>query len=227
MDYYGLANVLTGVVLVASAVAPLVMAHKVNIKKIRNLTYMLALFLVLHGFYHIQIFTGQAFPPATVIGTTSVIVMIFFAIYLYRMTFPSTSTPSKGEVASIATAATTTPSTVAAIIITPAQIEGSISLAGLLISLGLLIFMAYKHPSIRSLHFQFAVALSIWVVSEIDYYMELLGITNLFPYPQVGIWIHFVSMAALGIFVNYRTFGFFKAARHLRIELGVKGRIAD
>jgi hypothetical protein len=212
---YGLPNFLTGIVLVLSAVAPLITAHQVNIRKIRNLTYLLALALVLHGLYHIQDYTGQFLLSNDVLGSGSVVTIVFFAAYLYRTTFQEHYKRTDNQAGT--PIPTVTASTLGAIAISTQIIGGTISIAGLFISLGIFGLMIYRHPSIRSLHFQFSIALGMWVVSEIFHYFERLGIP-LLPSPDVRIWIHFASMVALAAFVNYRALGFLKAARGLRNE---------
>jgi hypothetical protein len=98
-----------------------------------------------------------------------------------------------------------------------------ITVVALFVSFGLFFFMALKHPSIKSLYFQFTLFLGIWTISEIPFTLQQIGIANLFPYPNIGAAFHFASMLMLGMFVNYRFFGFWKGMRELAFQMGEKG----
>lgn len=202
MDYLSLANLLTGVALLASAFPPLIIITKVRIKRVRHLTFLLSTFLILHGFFHLLLYWGDSSLALGLFGPVSAFTIIAFAVYLYRTTLPIDSL-KKGSMGAI-------PSAVAAagLVVIPLNLSTDVTLVALLISFAIFALMVYRHPSIRSLYFQFAVFLGLWIVSEIVYTIEQAGLPNLFPYPLIGAWFHFASMAAIGIFVNYRMFGF-------------------
>jgi phosphatidylserine synthase len=213
LAYLDIANLLTGVALIFSAIPPLIMTCRVKVKRIRNLTYLLSAFLLLHGAHHTVWYLGDIFLSHEILEPASVICMIVFGIYLYQTSFlgDEVGVSRVEPVPVVASAATIV---VGSLMI---DIGPNITAVALFISFTLFALMVYKHPSIRSLHFQFAIFLGVWAISEIIYAFEELSILTV-PYPDMGLWFHFASMFALGLFVNYRIFGFWKRVKNIRIR---------
>ncbi len=216
MDYLTLANFLTGVTLIASAIGPLTIAYSVNLSRIRNLSYLLSGFLIVHGTNHLAMGFGYDWIAQEILEPASVFAVIAFAIYLYETTFPISRSNAKRSAAIPASSA----AVFGALLVLPAATGPDVTEIALFIAYAIFILMVAKNPSIRSLHFQFAIFLSIWSVSEAIFSFGQMGL-NLGPLndPNVGIWIHFASMVALGIFVNYRFFGIWRGVKNLRVGI--------
>jgi hypothetical protein len=213
LDYLTLANFLTGVTLTASAMGPLTIAYSVNISRIRNLSYLLSTFLIVHGANHLAMGFGYNWIAQEILEPASVFAVIAFAIYLYETTFPISRFNAKSSAIPASSAAA-----FGALLVLPATTGPDITAIALFVAYAIFILMVAKNPSIRSLHFQFAIFLSIWSVSEAIFSFGQMGL-NLGPLndPNVGIWIHFASMVALGVFVNYRFFGIWRGVKNLRM----------
>jgi hypothetical protein len=230
-DYLSLANLLTGITLIASAVGPLLLSFKIGSKipRIRNLTLLLCAFLVLHGSHHLVWFLGYVWLSHEILEPASVVAMIVFALYLYNTTIPSGATKKENQGQSkfpspsptYSDAAATGPALAALLVSIPLNVGPDVTAIALFVSFAIFVFTFYRYPSIRSLHFQFAVFLSIWSVSEVVYSFQQLGLNSSLLNPYFGAYFHFASMAALGVFVNYR---FFSIARGMR-PLGVRKQI--
>jgi hypothetical protein len=212
VDYLFLANLLTGITLLISSVGPLTIAWSVGIPKIRNLTYSLCAFLIIHGSHHLAWAFGQVWLSHEILEPASVVAVIVFGIYLYRTTFPvSSSMKSKAAVPASAAASV-------GILAIPPTLGPDITAVLLFVAFAIFVLMVAKNPSIRSLHWQFSVFLSIWAISEVVYSFQQFGF-NFGLNPDVGLWFHFASMAALGIFANYRFFGIWKGVKKLSTVL--------
>jgi hypothetical protein len=208
VDYENLANLLTGIALILSAIGPLAMMYRVKIPRVRNLTFILCTFLVLHAIYHLTYYFRSYWLSLEVLGPISILAVIIFAIYLYQTTFPSSQHLRNSSAVPVAAGA----AVVGAYAIP--TIGPNISAVMLFISFAIFVAMFAKYPSVKSLHFQFTVFLSIWALSEAVFSLQQSGF-NLGPLAaaNIGVWAHFASMAAMGIFVNYRFFGIWKGVR--------------
>jgi hypothetical protein len=210
VDYLFLANLLTGLTLIFSSVGPLTMGYSVGIPRIRNLTYLLSSFLIVHGTHHLVWALGYVWLSHDILEPASVIAVIAFGVYLYHTTFPATSSIKSG--ASIPAAA----SAALGAIVLPATIGPGITAILLFVAFAIFVLMVAKNPSPKSLHWQFAIFLSIWALSEVIFSFQQFGI-SIGPNPDLGLWVHFASMVALGIFVNYRFFGIWKSVKKIPV----------
>lgn len=211
VDYVFLANFLTGVTLLVSSIGPLGMAFRVRVPRIRNLSYLLSAFLVVHAMHHLAWAFGYSWLSEEVLDPASVLAVIAFGIYLYQTTFPLKSPQTANLVAPAGVAAV-------GLFALPAAMGPDVTMFGLFAALAIYLMMVIKNPSIRSLQFQFAIFLGIWVLSEIVFAFGELGV-NLGINPSTGIWLHFASMVALGVFVNYRFFGIRKGIKEISAQL--------
>jgi hypothetical protein len=207
LDILSLANLLSGVTLIASAVGPLIISLQSKIASIRNLTLLLSGFLLTHGAHHLVWFLGYVWLSHEILEPISVFFVILFALYLATKTVPLRS-PKISKI--LPTAAAT--SGVVSLIALPLVGTGpDITAVELFVSFALFAFMVYKQPSIHSFHFQFAAFLALWAISETIYTIQQFNFLTALPFANAGAIFHFASMAAVGIFVNYRMFGSLKA----------------
>jgi hypothetical protein len=211
VDYLFLANLLTGVALILSSIGPLTMAYSVEIPRIRNLTYLLSAFLIIHGTHHLVWAFGYIWLSHEILEPGSAVAVIAFGVYLYRTTFPISSSIKSSAAVPASVAAS-----LGVFFVLPATIGPDITAILLFIAFAIFVLMVAKNPSFRSLHFQFAIFLSIWALSEIIFSFQEFGF-SIGPNPDIGLWIHFASMVALGVFVNYRFFGIWKGVKKLSV----------
>jgi hypothetical protein len=211
VDYLFLANLLTGITLILSSIGPLTMGYSVGIPRIRNLTFLLSAFLIIHGTHHLVWAFNFTWLSHQILEPASVVAVIAFGIYLYRTTFPgSVSIKSSASIPAAAGAAF-------GMFMLPETTGPDITAVLLFVAFAIFVLMVAKNPSPRSLHWQFAVFLSIWAVSEVIFSFQQFGI-SIGPSPYLGVWIHFASMVALGVFVNYRFFGIWKSVKRIPIS---------
>ena len=82
--YEELLNQAVFVIFLAGALVPLYLARKFGKSSLGILSVTLALFLVLHGFYHLAESAGLDLYADVVFEPFSVVFLFGFAVYLYR-----------------------------------------------------------------------------------------------------------------------------------------------
>jgi hypothetical protein len=199
----------------ASAVGPIIIAFQSKISSIRNLTLLLAGFLFTHGAHHFVWFLGYVWLSHEILEPISVFFVILFALYLSTKTVPLRSPKISKALPTVAAS-----SGVASLIALPLVATGpDITAVELFVSFAIFAFMVYKQPSMHSFHFQFAAFLALWSVSETIYTLQQFSFLTALPFANAGAIFHFASMAAVGIFVNYRMFGSLKTLTSMKSEL--------
>jgi len=84
------------------------------------------------------------------------------------------------------------------------------TLAGIIVSGGIFIRLAFKANSIGSFRFQLSLFMLVWVASEVPHVLQTLGLLDATPYDSFGLAAHMTSMAIFAVFVGARSANFLR-----------------
>ncbi|MDA4131043.1 MAG: hypothetical protein OK457_09755 [Thaumarchaeota archaeon] len=245
MDAVDLANLATSIALISTSIVLITLVLRMGepkepsvrrgVQVTRLSTLLLAVFLLVHGFYHVAEYFGNDFLSDGILNPVSILFLLAFTIYVKLYIFVPKAPKKVGAIAPKPSGASPAmqnrtlvlaPATLIVVFSILTDFAGNIpetlSLAGMIISVALFSWMAIKNPSVQSLHFEFAIIVLIWAAAEIPHGLSTLGILSLGGIDVYGTWVHFLSMLLIGIFICLRTFRLAIFAKQGMIEPQLK-----
>ena len=183
---------ISAVAIFLSAVVPIYLTVKLKNNKLKKLTLIFSIFIIIHSLYHVTGFFGFYFLAAGVFMPLSVVALIFFAI-VYSSSTKTKNMNIKYMVVVIWNLGT--------LLI----VANYITVILLLVALGLFVWLAMRSKNIRSFQFQMSIFLVIWILGEIVDTLQDNGIV-IFSVLQgnVGLQIHVISMIFFSIILWLR-----------------------
>ncbi len=219
------ANLATGVALIGTSSIlfflsvkmqkVLIPALKRGIRIIQGSSIILGSFLLLHGLYHLSEYFGNDFLSDDILEPVSILFLASFAVYVWKFLFvpsPKKQTQLQSKVSPSSPLTAPRQMLFLPLIVLPASIAAfagnpfeTFTLAGILFSTALFVWMVVKNPSAKSLHFQFASITIVWAVAEVPHVLNSIGIISVAGIEGLAVWIHFLSMLLIGVFVCVRS----------------------
>jgi hypothetical protein len=183
---------ISAVAIFLSAVVPIYLTVKLKNDKLKKLTLIFSIFILIHSLYHVTGFFGFYFLAEVVFMPLSVVALIFFAI------FYSSSTKTKNMNAKYMVVVIWNLGTLLIV-------ANYITIILLLVALGLFVWLAMRSKNIRSFQFQMSIFLVVWILGEIGDTLQDNGIA-IFSVLQgnVGLQIHVISMIFFSIILWLR-----------------------
>ncbi len=219
-----IANVATAIALIMASVFLIAITTRMKttiptlkrgIRVVQISTMLLGVFLFLHGMFHLSQFLGDN--DFWFLYPASIIVLLVFAFYVKAKLFVPSGSKSlfpsdeKGVRAKLKEYSFAVISSVALVgitfvisMVTTLNASDVFSLGGILLAMSLFIWMFIKNPSTQTWHFGFALITVVWSLAEIPYVLSIAGVLSTEGIELFGTWVHFLSMALIGIFVCYR-----------------------
>jgi hypothetical protein len=224
-----IANLAISIALIATSIILIVLVLRIQspkqeilrkgVRVTRTATLLLAIFLLVHGFYHVAEYLGNDFFSDDILEPISILLLFAFTIFVKTYIFvPKSSSKVSARPPKIQGPSPTLRNRSLVIIPTSVILAASLlsdfagnipetfSLSGIIVSVALFVWMVVKNPSPQSLHFEFAIIVIIWAAAEIAHGLSTLGILSLGGVDVFGTWVHFLSMLLIGIFICLRTF---------------------
>ena len=173
---------ISAVAIFLSAVVPIYLTVKLKNDRLKKLTLIFSIFILVHSLYHVTGLFGFYFLAAGVFMPISVVALIFFAI-VYSSSTKTKNMNIKYMVVAIWNLGT--------LLI----VANYITIILLLVALGLFVWLAMRSKNIRSFQFQMSIFLLVWILGEIADTLQDNGIV-IFSVLQgnVGLQIHVISM---------------------------------
>jgi hypothetical protein len=173
---------ISAIAIFLSAVVPIYLTVKLKNDRLKKLTLIFSIFILVHSLYHVTGLFGFYFLAAGVFMPLSVVALIFFAI-VYSSSTKTKNTNIKCMVVVIWNLGT--------LLI----VANYITITLLLVALGLFVWLAMRSRNIRSFQFQMSIFLLVWILGEIADTLQDNGIV-IFSVLQgnVGLQIHVISM---------------------------------
>ena len=173
---------ISAVAIFLSAVVPIYLTVKLKNDRLKKLTLIFSIFILVHSLYHVTGLYGFYFLAAGVFMPISVVALIFFAI-VYSSSTKTKNMNIKYMVVVIWNLGT--------LLI----VANYITIILLLVALGLFVWLAVRSKNIRSFQFQMSIFLLVWILGEIADTLQDNGIV-IFSVLQgnVGLQIHVISM---------------------------------
>jgi hypothetical protein len=173
---------ISAIAIFLSAVVPIYLTVKLKNDRLKKLTLIFSIFILVHSLYHVTGLFGFYFLAAGVFMPLSVVALIFFAI-VYSSSTKTKNTNIKCMVVVIWNLGT--------LLI----VANYITIILLLVALGLFVWLAMRSRNIRSFQFQMSIFLLVWILGEIADTLQDNGIV-IFSVLQgnVGLQIHVISM---------------------------------
>lgn len=173
---------ISAVAIFLSAVVPIYLTVKLKNDRLKKLTLIFSIFILVHSLYHVTGLFGFYFLAAGVFMPISVVALIFFAI-VYSSSTKTKNMNIKYMVVVIWNLGT--------LLI----VANYITIILLLVALGLFVWLAVRSKNIRSFQFQMSIFLLVWILGEIADTLQDNGIV-IFSVLQgnVGLQIHVISM---------------------------------
>lgn len=84
MNTYVYLNLLSAIIILLSILIPALLVTKLS-GKIRQLTLLLTVFIIVHGSYHISVILGFEFIGAGLLDPLSVLILISFGIFYLKL----------------------------------------------------------------------------------------------------------------------------------------------
>lgn len=84
LTFYFFLNIYSGFFILVSAAIPLLLSSRLK-GKIRLLTIILAIFVFVHGMYHVSVILGYVFLGSGILDPLSVVILVFFGLYYLRL----------------------------------------------------------------------------------------------------------------------------------------------
>jgi hypothetical protein len=165
----------------------LTLIRGVKVASLRNLTIMLSLFAILHGFYHISFIFGLN-AIGTIIDLVSALILVMIGMYY------------SNRVIAVSLFALALP-------------DSTTFAVPIVLVVALVVFsnLAFKSKSLNSLQAQLSIFLIIWTVAEILRSLITVGIISAtYSTELFGLEVHTAAMVAFGFFIVFR---YFKVAR--------------
>ena len=183
---------ISAIAIFLSAVVPVYLTVKLKNNKLKKLTLIFSIFIIIHSLYHVTGFFGFYFLAAEVFMPLSVVALIFFAI-VYSSSTKTKNMNIKYMVVVIWNLGT--------LLI----VANYITIILLLVALGLFVWLAMRSKNIRSFQFQMSIFLVVWILGEIGDTLQDNGIV-IFSVLQgnVGLQIHVISMIFFSIILWLR-----------------------
>ena len=183
---------ISAVAIFLSAVVPIYLTVKLKNDRLKKLTLIFSIFILVHSLYHVTGLFGFYFLAAGVFMPLSVVALIFFAI-VYSSSTKTKNMNIKHMVVVIWNLGT--------LLI----VANYITIILLLVALGLFVWLAMRSKNIRSFQFQMSIFLVIWILGEIGDTLQDNGIV-IFSVLQgnVGLQIHVISMIFFSIILWLR-----------------------
>jgi hypothetical protein len=196
MDVFSFLGWTSALSVIIPGVILLALIRGVNVPSLRNMTILISLFGVIHGFYHISYLYGLS-DVGALLDILSVIVLVILGLQYNQ------------KITGMALLMLAIPD--AATYFVP---------AGLIISLFLFGRLALKSKSLLSLQTQLSIFLIIWIAAELLRSLLVLNLIQASLQLQlIGFEIHTVAMVTFGAFLLLR---FYTATSHASEDNVVK-----
>jgi hypothetical protein len=182
---------ISAVAIFLSAVVPIYLTARLKNNKLKKLTLVFSIFILIHSLYHVTGFFGFYFLAEGVFMPLSVVALIFFAI-VYSSSTKTKNMNIKNMVIIVWNTGTL-------------HIIVNYTIILLLVALGIFVWLAIRSKNIRTFQFQMSVFLVVWILGEIGDSLQVNGIV-IFPVLQgnVGLEIHALSMILFSIMLWLR-----------------------
>jgi hypothetical protein len=186
-DLFTILDLISAFAVIIPGVVLLTLIRGVKVASLRNMTFMLAAFGILHGFYHLSYLTPYYdYAPYLDLATALILVMLgmyysnrVVAFSLFLLTIPETAT-----------------------YLVPVT---------LIIAFILFARLAIVSKSIRTLQAQLSIFIIVWIVAELLRSLLLLNVISASESMQLlGLEIHTAAMLAFGVFMLSR---YYRATR--------------
>lgn len=183
---------ISAVAIFLSAAVPIYLTVKLKNNKLKKLTLVFSIFILIHSLYHVTGFFGFYFLAEGVFMPLSVVALIFFAI-VYSSSTKTKNMNIKNMVIIVWNIGTLF------------IIVNYITIILLLVALGIFVWLAIRSKNIRTFQFQMSVFLVVWILGEIGDSLQVNGIV-IFSVLQgnVGLEIHVISMILFSIMLWLR-----------------------
>jgi hypothetical protein len=210
---------ISAIAIFLAAVVPIYLTIKLKNKKLKRLTLVFSIFILIHSFYHITGYFYFDFLAYRVFQPLSVVILIIFGI-VYSFSFRTKHMVPRNM-------------TVAVVVwnlgILISIIMNNITLILLLVAFGIFVWLAVKSKNVRSFQFQMSIFLIIWILGEIVGSIQDNGIVIL-PVLQgnVGLEIHTISMIFFSSMISLRFYYSERSGKMMiEEELGAAGSDTD
>ncbi|MBV9176221.1 MAG: hypothetical protein JO327_02790 [Nitrososphaeraceae archaeon] len=184
---------ISAIAIILAAVVPIYLTIRLINKKLKKITLVFSIFILIHSFYHITGYFNFEFLADRVFEPLSVVILIVFGI-VYSLSFRTKHmVPRNMAVAMVVWNLGTLIS------------MNNITLILLLVALGIFVWLAVRSRNIRSFQLQMSIFLIIWILGEIVGNLQGNGMV-IFSILQgnVGLEIHTISMIFFSTMISLR-----------------------
>lgn len=200
---------ISAIIILLSALIPIYLTVKLKSnKKLKKLTLILSIFILIHAVYHIAGFFGFNLLADGFLEPLSASILIFFGIVYSGMSKSRKNMMSMKNTMAAAVVSLAGATTSANNNDTLLLLMNSVTIILLLIALGMFLWLAARSRNVRTFQFQLSIFIVIWIVGDIVSILNDNGII-VFSYApilqgNVGSEIHVVSMVFFSMMLCLR-----------------------